>query len=188
MLADDMRVYYQKQGLCNIASMYQVQRTLLGEQVDFAVVCQIAFFLGIAVEELTSPMLTQEQIQKENSSHYMKDAVPVNWEALDAETAPVLQNVAQGIYDGSADASGRPERVSERMVYKEMNLKRHQLENMPRCRAVFEKYAESYPESWARKVVWAYRKLKEEGVLFSWSDIRRLTGMKKGIFRLLCRI
>ena len=50
MLADDMRVYYQKQGLRNVASMYQVQRTLLGEHADFAVVCQIAFFLDIAVE------------------------------------------------------------------------------------------------------------------------------------------
>ena len=42
-----------------------------------------------------------------------------------------------------------------------------------------ERYAESYPESWARKIVWAYRKLEEEGKPFYWTDIRRISGVKK---------
>lgn len=60
-----------------------------------------------------------------------------------------------------------------------MNLLGHQLENMPRCRAIFERYTESYPESWARKLIWAYKKLKEAGVPFYWSDIRAMSGVKK---------
>ena len=31
---------------------------------------------------------------------------------------------------------------------------------MPKSRAVLDKYTESYPESWARKLVWAYGGLK----------------------------
>lgn len=60
-----------------------------------------------------------------------------------------------------------------------MGLRGHQLENMPRCKAVFEKYTESYPESWARKIIWAYRKLEEEGKPFCWTDIREISGVKK---------
>ena len=91
----------------------------------------------------------------------------------------VLEKVVKGVYDGTANENGRPERVSEKLVYREMNLLGHQLENMPRCKAIFEKYMESYPESWARKIIWAYRKLEEEGKPFCWTDIRRISGVKK---------
>lgn len=182
MLADDMRVYYQKQGLCNVASMYQVQRTLIGEQNDFSVICQIAFFLGISSEELTSPSLSKEQVQMAESSHPVKNTEPVDWDSLDAETLPVLEKLARLVYDGSASDIGRPERVTERLVYRELGLRGHQLENMPRCRAVLAEYAESYADCWARKIVWAYEKLTNEGVPFYWSDIRRLTGIKKNRF------
>lgn len=179
MLADDMNEFYRNMGVCNIASMYQIQRALLEGGADFSVICQIAFFLGMNPEELTAPSLTIEQIQQEQDSHYMKDAAPVDWELLDMETAPVLEKFAKDVYDGTASESGRPERVSEKLVYREMNLAGHQLENMPRCKAIFERYTESYPESWARKIIWAYKKLKESGEVFYWSDIREISGVKK---------
>ncbi|MCM1221697.1 MAG: TniQ family protein [Lachnospiraceae bacterium] len=185
MLADDMSDFYGNMGVCNVASMYQIQRALLGSRFEFSVICQIAFFLGMEPEELTSPSLTLEQIRQEQNSHYMKDAVPVDWEQLDKETVPVLERFARGVYDGTANGNGRPERVSERLVYREMNLQGHQLENMPRCRAIFEQYTESYPESWARKIIWAYQRLKEEGEPFYWTDIRKLSGVKKKNFQLV---
>lgn len=183
MLADEMKAFYEKLGLCSIASMYQIQRVLLGGRFDFSVVCQIAVFIGMTVEELTSPSLTLSQIQKEQDSHYMKNTAPVDWETLDAETAPVLEAVVSSIYDGTANENGRPERVSERLVYREMGLLGHQLENMPRCKAIFNRYTESYPESWARKIIWAYQKLQCKGVPFYWSDIRALSGVKKKNFQ-----
>ncbi|MDE6054438.1 MAG: TniQ family protein [Lachnospiraceae bacterium] len=184
MLADDMNEFYRGMGICSIASMYQIQRALLEGGADFSVICQIAFFLGMKPEELTAPSLTVEQINREKDSHYMKDAAPVDWELLDMETAPVLEKFAKDVYDGTASESGRPERVSEKLVYREMNLLGHQLENMPRCKAIFERYTESYPESWARKIIWAYKKLKESGEVFYWSDIRKISGVKKKNFQL----
>ena len=183
MLADDLNVFYGGMGLCNIASMYQIQRVLLGNRSDFSVVCQIAFFLGMEPEELTSSTLTPEQIQQEQDSHYMKDTAPVDWVQLDADTAPILEKVVQGVYDGTANENSRPERVSERLVYREMGLLGHQLENMPRCRAIFERYTETYPESWARKIIWAYQRLRAQGKPFYWSDIRKLSGVKKKNFQ-----
>ena len=179
MLADDIDEFYRSMGICSIASMYQIQRALLGSRFDFSVICQIAFFLGMKVEELTVPSLTKEQIRQEQESHYMKDAIPVDWEQLDIETASVLEKFAKDVYNGTANENGSPERVSEKLVYREMNLKGHQLENMPRCKVILERYAESYPESWARKIIWAYQKLKERGEPFYWTDIRKISGVKK---------
>lgn len=54
---------------------------------------------------------------------------------------------------------------------------------MPKSRAVLDKYTESYPESWARKLVWAYEWLennKED--VFYWKHLRKLTGVKKERF------
>lgn len=179
MLVDDMNEFYRSMDISNIASIHQIQRALLRDYYDFSVICQIAFFLGMEIEELASPSLTVEQIQKEQESHYMKDSTPVDWELLDAETAPVFEKFAKGVYDGTANENGRPERVSEKLVYREMGLLGHQLENMPRCKAIMERYAESYPESWARKIIWAYEKLEEDGEPFYWTDIRRISGVKK---------
>ena len=97
--------------------------------------------------------------------------------------SPILEKVVQSVYDGTANESGRPERVSEKLVYRELGLLGHQLENMPRCRSIFEQYTESYPESWARKIIWAYEKLSKTGNRFSWSDIRRISGVKKKHFQ-----
>ena len=179
MLAEDMGEFYRNMDLCSIASIYQIQKALLGNLFDFTVICQIAFFLGMRVKELVNPSLTVEQIQKEQDSHYMRNAAPIDWELLDMETAPVLEKFAKGVYDGSGNENGRPERVSERIVYREMGLLGHQLENMPRCKAIMERYTESYPESWARKIIWAYKKLEEEGKPFHWTDIRKIAGVKK---------
>ncbi len=178
-LADDMNEFYRGMGICSIASTHQIQRALLRDYYDFSVICQIAFFLGMRAEELTVSLLTKEQIQQEQNSHYMKEVVPVDWETMDMEMVSVLEKFAKGVYDGTGNENGRPERVSEKLVYREMGLLGHQLENMPRCKAIMERYAESYPESWASKVVWAYRKLEEEGRLFCWTDIRKISGVKK---------
>ena len=183
MLAEDIGEFYGSMGICSVASVYQIQRVLLENLCDFSVVCQIAFFLGMRAEKLTAPTLSKEQIQQERDSHYMRNTAPVDWDLLDRETAPVLEKFARAVYDGTASGNGRPERVSEKLVYREMNLLGHQLENMPQCKVIFERYTESYPETWARKIIWAYKRLEEEGKSFCWTDIRKISGVKKKNFQ-----
>lgn len=178
-LAEDMKAYYTRLNLSSIASMYQIQRVLLGDRFDFSVVCQIAFYLDMDINALTNPVLTAAQIEQEQHTHYMKDRPFIDWAVYDAETAPILERVARSIYDGTASETGRPERVSERIIYRELGFPGHRLENLPLCKAVFDKYSESYKENWARRIVWAYNKLKSKNEPFYWSDIRRLTGVKK---------
>lgn len=180
--AYDLKEFYQKAGLKNISSIYQIQKTLLGVGFEFSTMCQIAFFLGIKVGELTSPRLTIEQIRQEQESHYIKDRVPIDWIQYDDETAPLLERIASDIYNGMTSEIGRPKRVSERIIYRELGLSKNGLDNMPKCRAIFNKYTETYEENWARRIIWAYNKLKSDGVPFYWSDIRSLSGVKKKNF------
>lgn len=181
-LAEDITVYYKILDIGSIASMSQIQRVLLGgDRFDFSVVCQMAFYLDMDINALTNPVLTAAQIEQEQNTHYMKDRPAIDWAIYDAETAPILEQVAKSIYDGTASESGRPERVSERIIYREMGFPGHRLENLPLCKAVFDKYSESYEENWARKLIWAYKKLETEcdGKPFYWSDMRRISGVRK---------
>jgi len=94
---------------------------------------------------------------------------------------PILEKVAYDIYHGNINDTGRPERVSERLVYKLAGIPNHRLENMPKCRRILSKYKESYAQNWARRLVWAYQKLKSEngGKPVFWCDIREISGVKK---------
>lgn len=180
-LADDMQEYYRGIGLNEVASMYQIQRTLLGSRSDFSIVCQIAFFLGMTVDSLLHPSLSAEQISRVQAIKHSKEESPKDWMGYDEEMASVLDRVAYDIYHGNINDSGRPERVSERLVYKLAGLPSHRLENMPKCRAILEKYEESYAQNWARRLIWAYQKKKAEKMDKSvfWSDIRDISGVKK---------
>ena len=180
-LVEDLTGFYGSMGLPSVATMSQVQRVLLRDRYDFSVVCQLAFFLGMSVEELTAPKLTPEQIEAEAKTHYMTDKPPVDWEEFDAETAKILEPLAQSIFDGTFRADGRPERVSERLIYRELELNGHRLENMPLCQKIMQRYAESYEEHWARRLVWGYHKLKSEhgSKPVYWVNLRRLTGVKE---------
>ena len=178
-LADDMKFFYEDIGVDNIAGMHHIQKVLLGDRFDFSVICQIAFYLGMSINDLTDSEITKEQIEKEQATHYMKGKIPIDWKIYDEELAPILEKVAKDIYNGSE--SVRPERVSERLLYKELELSAYRLENLPKCRAIFERYTESYEENYARRIVWAYHKLKAErkDKPFYWSDIRLISGVKK---------
>ena len=182
-LVEDLTAFYGSMGLPCVATMSQIQRVLLRDRYDFSVVCQLAFFLGMSVEELTAPKLTPAQIEAEAKSHYMTDKPPVDWAEFDAETAKILEPLAQSIFDGTFRADGRPERVSERLIYRVLDLQGHRLENMPLCREIIHnsRYTESYPEHWSRRLVWAYNKLKAErrDKPIYWVDLRRISGVKE---------
>lgn len=180
----DMTRFYEQIELNEIASIGRIQRTLLsGERYDFSLTCQIGFFLNMTSEELTAPQLSEEQIRTEKESHYIKGKTTPDWEEYDNKMSLAIEQVAADIYSGAADNWGKPEKVTEKLICKILGIKAHRLENMPKSRAVLDKYAESYPESWARKLVWAYEWLENnEEDVFYWKHLRKLTGVKKARF------
>ena len=189
--ADDLKDFYEEMGLSDIATFYPIQNALRGEMFDFSVICQIAFFLGISVEELTNPKLTKEQLEAEQLLH-RKENNFIDWEKYDDELSPVLERFARGVYNGEANETGRPGLVSMILVDSELNLSGYRLKKLPKCRAVLEKYTESCAENQTRRVVWAYNKLKSEGEKCIWpSDIQLLAGVNKKyierVIPLLCK-
>lgn len=181
---EDMTRFYEQIELNEIASISRVQKTLLtGRGYDFSIACQIAFFLGMKMEALTDSQLSEEEIKQEAESHYIKGRTAPEWEEYDEKMSLAIENVAADIYSGAADSLGKPEKVTEKLICKILGIKAHRLENMPKSRAVLDKYAESYPEFWARKLVWAYEWLEtNEEDVFYWKHLRKLTGVKKARF------
>lgn len=181
VLAGDIQRYYREIGLNEVASVYQIQRTLLGNRSDFSIVCQIAFYLRISIDNLLYPSLSKKQILSEQETKYSKEETPRDWKQYDEEMAPILEKVVHDIYYGNINDTRRPERVSERLVYKFAGIPNHRLENMPKCYEILNRYKESYAQNWARRLVWAYKKVKSEkkGKPVFWCDIREISGVKK---------
>lgn len=179
---DDMTHFYEQIELNDIATMSRIQKTLLtGRGYDFSIACQIAFFLGMNPEELTDSKLSEDQIQQEKSIHYIKNRDISDWDEYDRENVARFEEFCNTIYNGFSCNNGRPERVSERMIYEFLNVTAYGFKNMPRCMKVYKKYAESYEQSWVRKIAWAYEKLKQERgeQPIYWTDLRKLSGVKK---------
>lgn len=180
LLADGMQDYFKEIHIKDIASIYQIQRTLSGQRTDFSIVTQIAFFLGIPAHGLLHPRLSKEQVQKSQDARCPKGDIPGDWDSYDERMLPVMGQTARDIYQGNLDGMGRPGRVTERLLCRAVGISPHRLGNMPKCRGVLEKYEESYEENWARRLAWAYGKLKveKEGKVY-WSDLRRVSGVKR---------
>lgn len=177
--ADDLQRFYKRSGINSIASINQIQRVMLAESKEFSAICQITYFLKISVKDLLKS--DRVAVVQEKESHYVKKRTITDWDKFDKENVVCFEQFCKNIYSGSANDIGRPEKVSEKMVYRFLGITSYGFKNMPKCKAVYEKYAESYEESWARKIVWAYNKLKQDETVKSiyWSHLRKLSGVKK---------
>ena len=177
--SEDLQSFFKKTGMNTITSIYQIQKVMLKESSEFTAICQIVYFLNINPAELLKSEITEEKVLQEKESHYIRNRAIADWGKFDKENVVRFETFCKGIYDGSANDNGRPERVSEKMVYKFLGVTYYGFKNMPRCMAVYKRYTESYEESWARKIVWAYNKLKQENTEIYWTYLRKLSGVKK---------
>ena len=61
----DITDFYSSINLQNPIGFSQIQRALLGKLTEFTTITQIAFFLGISVDELINPKLSDAEIKEE---------------------------------------------------------------------------------------------------------------------------
>lgn len=179
-LSEDITAFYKSIGIEKPVSYYQLQRILLGERCEFTSVCQTACFLNIPVKQLISPSVERKAIEDEYASHYVKLRPDVNTAKYDEDTAPVIERIAYDMYHGLSNGTGRPERVTVKAISRALNISPHRIDVLPKCKAIYEKYAEPYEEFWARRIIWAYDKLKKErgkDKIF-WSDMRAISGVR----------
>ena len=178
----DFQGFFTEMGLNSIISIHQIRRVMLKNGTEFSAICQIAYFLDIYASDLLHPTLKTSKIQEENDSHYIRNRPAVDWQKFDKEKAPLLKAHCNAIYIGSA--SVRPERVSEKEVCRFLKVTLDGFKNLSECQKVWRQYEETYDESNARKIVWAFNKLRSDSLdkKLYFLDLRRLTGVKKQRF------
>lgn len=113
---------------------------------------------------------------KKKETHQKCGAKPMDWEKIDMESLPLVQDAVrqlQGI------GGKRPHRVTEFAVCKMLGFPDKRLKSMPLCREEVLKHQEPQEQYWAREVLWAFNKIQNEGKAPNWKQIRVLTNMRK---------
>lgn len=99
-----------------------------------------------------------------------------DWSSIDIETLKVVRTLIEEL---NKDERNRPERITEFKICTLLGCPNRKLDYLPLCKKEVMKYKETQEEYWAREVIWAVRKIKEEGAPLNWKHIRNLTNMRK---------
>lgn len=100
-----------------------------------------------------------------------------NWNKIDLETLPLVKDAIDALLYGK---DGRPGKISAYSIQRYLNLPSKRIETyLPLCMAEIEKYHESQEQFWAREVVWAVNKIKDNGDILNWKHIRDLTNIRR---------
>lgn len=177
---NEIHQYYKQININELSSKSMIQNMLIGNVFDFSTACQLGFFLNIPVNDLTLPQLTEKHIEQEERIHYVEP----NWQQYDSDMADIMKKTVMDIYYGHANKRGKPGKVMETVICKKLNIMLHQLKNMPQCKSILDKYSETYPELWARRLIWAYNLLEKEmgEGHFYWGELKTLSGVVKANF------
>lgn len=175
---DDFTIFYKELGINDIPTINQINRTLLvGDRFDFNTVCMIGYYLNISSYNLTYKQYSKAEIEKANNTHYAKCRPIKDYRLYDKEIYNDAVKYCEKIYYG--DINIRPEKITKRGLCNHYGIKNIEtIENMPLLKSLLNKYKESNDECRARKIVWSYNKLKDKEKIY-WSDIRKLSGVKK---------
>lgn len=182
------KIYYRKKLFNDISNYYnniefdepmsknRLINTLAGLVPDVPIICLLGLFLKIPIKNLTSLKLTEKDIEQNTKKRYNK----LELERYDNDIVKNLEKFAFDVYNGLNNDLQKPGRVSEKMICRELNINRYNFQNMHKCNNILNKYYETYPEFWARKLIWAYNKLEnEQGNNFILKDLINLSGVVK---------
>ena len=103
-----------------------------------------------------------------------------DWQKIDKDTLPKVKEAIRNLW---GDGIERPQKITIYKVERFLNISSKRISTyLPMCRAEIEKYKETQEEYWAREILWAIEKLKREGKIVNWKNIRILTNIKKKDF------
>lgn len=182
-----------------------MQKIFNGYYYDSYFVLQLAYFLGISVQEITHlpsdiPLYGIEDVYQKLSHRYNLDYAVVEEigsavlkysynqnrvsrksgkrEALYGELDAQYLPQVKKVVKQILKHGGRPERVSFAKVQKTLGLAQKQFNKLPKCKAYIEKHIESQPEYWAREVEWAVAELIREYKPVNTTRIMKKTNMR----------
>lgn len=103
-----------------------------------------------------------------------------DWMKLDDEYLPLVQKAIQRIEN---DESSMPKKITMTGIERDAGLPEGSLRKMPKCKAEINNHSISQEQLWAKKVVWAVKKIQTEGQILNWKHIRNLTNMRNENFQ-----
>lgn len=200
--------------------LWQIQKVLTDDRVNFYEICLLAMFLDIQPFELVKmelPEQTQEErfdeqifklheqglkypeiARRLNASYHTVKAIgekrykttkekieePAksgkktnDWEKIDRDLLSEVKKAIKSLYGNGVE---RPKKVTVFAIEKMLGLPSKRISlYLPLCKAEIEKNQETQEQYWAREVVWAIERIKVEGSVMNWKNIRSLTNMRK---------
>lgn len=96
----------------------------------------------------------------------------------DLDVLKLLKDELQKFYNGDL-TNGRPQKITVYTVEKQFDIPQKVLINNKSYYNEIIKYEESYPEYWARELVWSYNKLKEDKAYISQNKITKQINIRK---------
>lgn len=122
--------------------------------------------------------------QKKSTEAHRRGPRRYDWKKIDKETLPLVKEAVQKLW---GDEKERPKKVTIHAVEKLLGLPSKRLTYLPECRKEIGRYQETQEEYWKREVSWAVGRLQREEKTVNWTNIRKLTNMKRKDF-LACQI
>ena len=99
----------------------------------------------------------------------------------DFDILELLQNELPKFYNGHL-TNGRPQKITMGTIEKQFDIPQKILISNKSYHEIIVKYDESYPEYWARELVWSYNKLKEDKAYISQNKITKQISIFKDQF------
>ncbi len=181
-MADDINHFYGQECVLK----HQIQKIITGERIDFSQIARIGFFLGIATNEVTNPIIIHKSNPyiprpRKPQNHNVRSGMrKENWAAIDTASLPLVKKTIEDIKHGH----DRPGRISSRIICKAMGWPSKRLNYLPLCKAEVMSNMDPIEEYWAKEVIWAYKKAKQASgqKRVYWREIRNLTNIRREQF------
>lgn len=101
---------------------------------------------------------------------------------LHEEDEALLPVVKKAVETIRGEDGRRPGRVTVNAVTRMLELPSKKLERLPLCMRAIRQQKETQEQYWAREVVWAAEQVIERGQEWNWTNIRKLTNMRRTDF------
>lgn len=204
---EDYKNFYKKTP--SIMKEANMQKIFNGYRWSCYDICQMALFEGIEVQELLSFHASTENIMKNTyeklakqyeleysvveaigdkiiKDYYHKSRVQkkcgarkYKWNQIDEKLLPEVKRLLEEMYHKQ---EGRPVKINIHYVVRKMNLPDKYFDNLPLCKTEILKYEETQEHFWAREILWAIRKIEDEGNTACWSRVAKLINIRKRNF------
>lgn len=160
--------------------LWQLQKLLTNERINFYEICLLAVYLGMPVEDLctTGTGLKMDKVKRRKSENPQKSgAKPRDWEQIDELTLPKVREVIRELQGGTEE---RPKRVTVFAVERRLSLPSKRISlYLPKCLREIKLHEETQEQFWAKQVVWAVNYLTLKGQPITMKQIRILTNMRQ---------